>query len=290
MINQARRHKPPCFIHNPLFSLYFPSSQQTFNHSPMKKLILASFVFSFVMLSGCQMLFGTSDDQSTSEPAVQTVQNDILPQKTDLKDVEPQPTGVQVPSQEIPKEETVPNLPKPPSEEHPTTESDDTVDTPDAPVPPAPDNALNEPQFNNPDELKQYIADNQETLKKNELPPKNIKCHVHTENLNSKFFEHTNEYETKFSENGLKASYCNEKTIQYYGSGEFDFECYEVKKDNETKVKNGFEVNIHLSCASNNIPGPDGAAEIKIVNPFYDPNSKNINSDEADAPNANEGH
>ena len=256
----------------------------------MKKLILASFVFSFVMLSGCQMLFGTSDDQSISEPAVQTVQNDIPPQETDLNNVEPQPPEEQAPSQKIPKEEITKDLPIPPSGEQPTAEPNDTVDTPAAPVPPAPDNAPNEPQFNNPDELKQYIANNQETLKNNELPPKNIKCHVHTENLNSKFFELTNEYETKFSEKGLRESYCNEKTIQYYGSGEFDFECYEVKKDNTTKVKNGFDVKIHLSCASKNIPGPDGAAEIKIVNPFYDPNSKNINSDEADAPNANEGH
>ncbi|MBO4351860.1 MAG: hypothetical protein J6A01_13075, partial [Proteobacteria bacterium] len=126
----------------------------------MKKLIYASFVFSFVILSGCQMLFGTSDDQSTSEPAVQTVKDDIPPQETDLKNVEPQAPDEHAPSQEIPKEEIAKDLPIP-SGEQPTAEPNDTVDTAAAPVPPAPDNTQNEPQFNNPDELKQYIAEHQ---------------------------------------------------------------------------------------------------------------------------------
>ena len=247
----------------------------------MKNLILSGFVFTLALLSGCQMIFGTSEDKALSDPDSQNVKEDISNQESDFKTAESQSPEDSDQNAEPPKEETAKDQPIPPSMGKPQNEPNN-AEIPVVPDLPVQENIpLKGPQFNNPEELKQYIADNQETTQKNDLPPKNIKCHVHTDSLNSKFFEFTNEYETKFSEKGLKQSYCDEKTIEYYGSSEFDFDCYEVKKDNETKVKNGFEVKHHISCTPPNAQGADDSSDIQIVNPFYDSSSKNKKINEA---------
>ena len=228
----------------------------------MKKIIISGLIIPLALLSGCQLISGLMGGEAVQQDS------DLQDDNSEITESDSE-NGSEQQAEALENQDPNP-VEKPEANANPGSgqavglpEMDNPSQPADNPAQPADNPALQPGEqsgtlaFKDLDELKKYIAEHPEESQKNNdtaqvdsgLPVKSIKCHVHANGVNTKFFEETNQYDELYSEEGLMKSYCDEKTIKYYGSRDFDFECYEVQKNNQdAKVKGGFDVKRHISC------------------------------------------
>ena len=104
----------------------------------------------------------------------------------------------------------------------------------------------------NPNDLDQLV-DNIPKLPDPEpkvvLPPKTIKCHINAGGVSAKFYETTSDYEKMVSREWFIDNYCDDVTTKYYATKSFDFDCYEIKsQENDKPIPNGFARKVHVNC------------------------------------------
>ena len=81
------------------------------------------------------------------------------------------------------------------------------------------------------------------------LPPKTIKCHIYAGGVSAKFYETTSDYEKMVTREWFIENYCDDVTTKYYAAKSFDFDCYEIKsQENDKPIPNGFARKVHVNC------------------------------------------